>query len=186
MLARAIQRAQCGRLSPSAARHPLQHHARHATSMAAMNAAPRPSGKAEGDISDTFASLSGRKAQPLPDRFRQLKLRLVDGHEDAVVASWKRLLAALRQENDLIARAGPAIIPEVRFSHLREDLDRKRQEIRKRGVAVVRGVIPEDEARAYKFEIEEYARQNPHTRGPAFPYPPLSKPPISSQSLTQS
>ncbi|KAK4148818.1 hypothetical protein C8A00DRAFT_19417 [Chaetomidium leptoderma] len=131
--------------------------------MSAMNSSA--GSKAEGDISDTFASLSGRKAQPLPDRFRELKLRLVNGHEDAVIASWKRLLTTLRTENDLIARTGPAIIPEVRFSHLQDDLDTLKPEIKKRGVAVIRGVIPEDEARAYKFEIEEYARQNPQTKG---------------------
>ncbi|AEO59794.1 hypothetical protein MYCTH_2308330 [Thermothelomyces thermophilus ATCC 42464] len=129
--------------------------------MAAMNNL----GKAEGDISDTFTSLSGKKTPPLPDRFRELKLRLVSGHEDAVIASWKRLLAALQNENELIARTGPAIIPEVRFSHLQDDLEALKPEIKKRGVAVIRGVIPEDEARSYKFEIEEYVRQNPHTRG---------------------
>ncbi|AEO68213.1 uncharacterized protein THITE_2052208 [Thermothielavioides terrestris NRRL 8126] len=132
--------------------------------MASTNGSSPP-GKAVGDISDSFASLSGRQAQPLSDRFRELKLRLVAGHEDAVVASWKRLLAALRRENELIARAGPAIIPEVRFSHLHADLRALKPEIHKRGVALIRGVIPEDEARAYKFEIEEYVRQNPHTRG---------------------
>ncbi|KXX77658.1 Uncharacterized protein YbiU [Madurella mycetomatis] len=121
--------------------------------------------KAEGDISDSFASLSGRKAQPLPDRFRELKLRLVNGHEDVIIASWKRLLVTLKKENEVISQAGSAIIPEVRFSHLQDDIDGNKQEIKKRGVAVVRGVIPEDEARAYKFEIEEYVRQNPQTRG---------------------
>lgn len=139
--------------------------------MASMNSSPS---KAEGDISDTFASLSGREAQPLPDRFRELKLRLVKGHEDAVIASWQRLLRTLRTENELIARAGPAIIPEVRFSHLHTDLAALKPEIQKRGVAVIRGVIPEDEARAYKFEIEEYARQNPQTRG-QLPHPPSHK-----------
>lgn len=137
--------------------------------MAAMNSSS--TGKAVGDISDTFASLSGRTAQPLPDRFRELKLRLVAGHEDAVVASWKRLLTVLRKENELIAQAGPAIIPEVRFSHLQSDLCALKHEIKKRGVAVIRGVIPEDEARAYKFEIEEYARQNPQTRGQSWSFP---------------
>jgi len=135
--------------------------------MAAMNSP----GKAEGDISDTFASLSGKQAPPLPDRFRELKLRLVDGHEEAVIASWKRLLAILKQENELIARTGPAIIPEVRFSHLHDDLRSLKPEIKKRGVAVIRGVIPEEEARSYKFEIEEYVRQNPHTRGMPFLFP---------------
>ncbi|KAK3348793.1 hypothetical protein B0T25DRAFT_458798 [Lasiosphaeria hispida] len=130
--------------------------------MAAMNPA---GGKRTGDISDSFASLSGKKPQPLPDRFRQLKLELVRAHEDAVVASWKRLLATLRQENGDIALKGSSIVPTLRFNSLGEDLDQKKHEIKKRGVAVIRGVIPEDEARAYKFEIEEYVRRNPQTRG---------------------
>lgn len=129
--------------------------------MSAMNSA----GKAEGDISNTFASLSGRKVQPLPNRFRELKLRLVHGHEDAVIASWKRLLKTLQAENDLIALTGPAIIPEVRFDNLHDDLATLKPEIKKRGVTIIRGVIPEDEAHSYKFSIEEYVRQNPKTRG---------------------
>ncbi|KAL2151172.1 hypothetical protein VTH82DRAFT_6270 [Thermothelomyces myriococcoides] len=141
--------------------NPSRSHFRHATSMASMS----NMGKPEGDISDIFASLSGKKRLPLPDRFRVLKRRLVSGHEDAVIASWKRLLAALQRENELIARSGTAIVPEVRFSHLEDDIEASRASIKKRGVVVIRGVIPEDEARAYKFEIEEYIRRNPHTRG---------------------
>ncbi|KAK3939214.1 DUF1479-domain-containing protein [Diplogelasinospora grovesii] len=131
--------------------------------MAAVNAQTKK--KREGDISDSFASMSGKAAEPLPDRFRELKLQLVAGHEDKVIASWKRLLGVLRTENDIISRKGPAIIPQLDFSSLEEDLSRHKAEIKKRGAAVVRGVIPEDEARAYKFEIEEYVRRNPHTRG---------------------
>lgn len=123
--------------------------------------------KREGDISDTFASLLGKEAEPLPDRFRELKLQLVRGHEEAVVASWRRLLPILRRENDIVARRGPAVIPEVQFSpNLHRDLRGPvGDEIRKRGAAVIRGVVPEDEARAYKFEIEGYVRRNPQTRG---------------------
>jgi len=136
---------------------------RNVTSLASMNS--NPSTKEEGDISSIFASLSGKETPPLPDRFRELKLRLVKGHENAVIASWKRVLAVLQKETEVIAQAGPSIIPEVRFSHLWEDLAAKKQAIRKRGAAVVRGVIREDEARAYKYEIEEYIRRNPHTKG---------------------
>jgi len=130
---------------------------------------PKPhavNNKREGDISDAFASMSGKEVEPLPDRFRQLKLELVKGNEDSVVAGWKRLLAVLQRENDLVASRGPSIIPQIPFSNrLEEDLMARKDEIKKRGVAVIKGVIPEDEARAYKFEIEEYVRQNPHTKG---------------------
>lgn len=140
-------------------------------SMASMNAVNT---KREGDISDSFASLSGKEAVPLPDRFRELKLSLSAGNEDNIVAGWKRLLKVLKQENDIIVTKGPSIIPSVRFSHLDEDLSATRDEIKKRGAAVIRGVIPEQEARAYKFEIEEYVKKNPQTKG-EYPYFPSSQ-----------
>lgn len=134
--------------------------------MAAMAAmADAPQDKREGDISDSFASLAGVKDEPLPDHFRQLKLSLVEGREEKIQASWNRLLEELRAENEVVAKQGSRIIPEVRFEHLDEDLDRTRHEIKKRGAVVVRGVIPEDEARGYKFELEEYIRKNPQTKG---------------------
>lgn len=121
--------------------------------------------KREGDISDSFASLAGIKDEPLPDRFRQLKLALVQGREQKVIASWNRLLQQLRAENDIIADLGPKVIPEVRFDDLDRDISGAKDEIKKRGAAVIRGVIPEDEARGYKYELEEYIRKNPQTKG---------------------
>ncbi|KAL8404778.1 hypothetical protein RB594_009592 [Gaeumannomyces avenae] len=129
--------------------------------MAAAASAP----KREGDISDAFASLSGQKEEPLPDRYRLLKLSLVAGREREIQDSWDRLLVALRAETEVIASGGSRVIPEVQFSRLGSDLPRLRGEIQRRGAAVVRGVIPKAEARAYKNEIEEYIRKNPTTRG---------------------
>ncbi|KAI0529967.1 hypothetical protein GGR58DRAFT_518839 [Xylaria digitata] len=127
----------------------------------------QPQAKREGNISDSFVSLSGGNRPPLPERFLDLKRSLVAGHEDRVVASWQRLLAQLKRENSVLARDGSKVIPSLEFSNLEKDLTRFHSEIKKRGVAVIRGVIPENEARAYKNDIEEYVRQNPSTR--AFP-----------------
>lgn len=127
-------------------------------------AAERPT-KKEGDISSVFVSLSGVKPEPLPERFHKLKQSLIAGHEDAVIASWERLLAALRRENAIVAAKGPAVLPEVSFRHLREDLRRQRDEIHRRGAVVIRGVVDEAEARAYKAEVEAYVAKNPQTKG---------------------
>lgn len=121
--------------------------------------------KREGDISDAFVSLSGAKRDPLPDRFRELKCALVRGREKQIVDSWKRLLRSLREENELIARKGSAIIPQVEFSNLDSGIASLKGEILKRGAVVVRGVVPEAEARAYKDEVEDYVKTNPWTRG---------------------
>lgn len=133
--------------------------------MATAAAAAQTSSKKEGDISDAFVSLSGVERPPLPDRFRQLKCDLVRGREGAIKQSWAKLLRQLRKENDIIAARGPAVIPQVEFNDLEAGIEGLKGEIQKRGAVVVKGVIPEAEARAYKEEIEEYVKKNPSTRG---------------------
>ncbi|KAF4429683.1 DUF1479 domain [Fusarium acutatum] len=123
--------------------------------------------KKEGDISDAFTSLSGAQREPLPDRYRQLKLSLLQGREDKIVRSWKKLLSELKRENEIVANKGPGVIPQIEFKDLERRNDTLREEVKKRGVVVVKGVIPEGEARAYKAEVEEYVARNPSTR--AFP-----------------
>lgn len=121
--------------------------------------------KPEGNISDSFASLSGGGRPPLPERFLDLKKSLVAGHENRVIASWGRLLAQLQKENRISAEEGSKAIPALEFATLEDDLTRLRSDVKKRGVALIRGVIPEKDARSFKSEIEEYVRQNPSTRG---------------------
>lgn len=145
---------------------PVLHQTR-SVMMAAAQTHTEVNVKREGDISDSFVSLSGTERPPLPQRFLDLKKTLVAGHEDQVTDSWKRLLERLRVESDAIAKVGPKIIPDIDFDNLDSDLVRFGAELKKRGVAVIRNVVPEKEARAYKDEIEEYARQNPSTRGMA-------------------
>ena len=124
--------------------------------------------KREGDISDAFFSLSHTGPRPpLPDRFRELKQSLIAGHEDRVIKSWGQLLDDIQQESALVEKLGPAIVPSIEFAHLDRDMANLRAEIQKRGVAVIRGVVPEDEARGYKFQLEDYVKQNPSTK--AFP-----------------
>ncbi|CCT71697.1 related to DUF1479 domain protein [Fusarium fujikuroi IMI 58289] len=123
--------------------------------------------KKEGDISDAFTSMSGVKREPLADRYRQLKLTLLQGREDKIVQSWNKLLRELRRENEIVAKKGPGVVPQIEFKDLERSSDALREEVKKRGVVVVRGVVPEGEARAYKAEVEEYVARNPSTR--AFP-----------------
>ncbi|KAI1363669.1 DUF1479 domain protein [Xylaria arbuscula] len=127
----------------------------------------QPEAKREGNIADSFVSLSGGAQPPLPERFLELKKSLVAGREDRVIESWNRLLARLKHENSILAKDRSKVIPSLEFSNFDEDLERLGSEIKKRGVAVVRGVIPEKEARSFKNEIEEYVKQNPWTK--AFP-----------------
>lgn len=128
-------------------------------------AATQKSLKKEGDISDAFVSLSGAKRDPLPDRFRQLKCDLVRGREKQITESWNRLLRDLRRENEIIAQKGSNVVPQIEFANLESGVRGLEDEIKKRGAVVVRGVVPEAEARAYKEEVENYVKKNPWTRG---------------------
>ena len=65
--------------------------------------------KDAGDISSVFPSLSGKVSEPLPARFSDLKKRLIQGNEDAVQASWLRLLESLREEIEEIKRSNNAV-----------------------------------------------------------------------------
>lgn len=121
--------------------------------------------KKEGDISDAFTSLSGAQREPLPDRFRLRKLDLVRGREQQIEKSWKALLRELRRENDVVANKGPSVIPQIEYDNFERSAEGLKEEIRKRGVVVVKGVVPEDEARAWKGEVEDYVYKNPSTRG---------------------
>ncbi|GLA53892.1 hypothetical protein AnigIFM63604_011196 [Aspergillus niger] len=129
--------------------------------LATTSQAPRK----EGDISSVFVSLSGAKEKALPPRFADQKKRLIAGREEAVKKSWDRLLHRLREEVRTIERMGSDVVPTIDFKDIKTASKDFRRELRKRGVAVVRGVIPEAEARRYKEEIEEYVRANPQTRG---------------------
>jgi Gig2-like len=119
----------------------------------------------EGDISSVFVSLSGVTPEPLPQRFAEIKRQLIQGNENAVTASWKRLLEQLAVENEVVKQRGPSIIPQIQFKNLQNPSQDFITDIKKRGVAVIRGVVPEDEARGYKNEVEEYVKLNPWTKG---------------------
>src|SRR5450756_1785477 len=142
----------------------------------ATSAQPQPQTKSsyyapkkEGDISSVFASLSGGEAVPLPHRFAELKSSLIQGHEASLTSSWSRLLSSLRSEIDLISTAGSSIIPNIPFSEIKNHsrvLPFSRG-ILKRGTALIRNVVPEEEALGWKEEIKEYIARNPGTK--AFP-----------------
>lgn len=121
--------------------------------------------KRAGDISDAFVSLSGQKFTPLAPEYADLKGRLIHGHEDAVRESWERLLRDLREEIPHIIQTGSKVIPEIDFKDIDNAPEAFSKELRKRGVAVVRDVVPEQEALRWKEDLREYIRENPQTKG---------------------
>ena len=133
------------------------------------NMGSKPQSKKEGDISSVFVSLSGQAPEPLPQRLAGIKRDLASGHEEKLTASWRRLLEEIEQEVKVISERGPAIIPSIipsiNFADLDSNLPGFHKDLKRRGVAVIRGVVPKDEARAYKEETERYVKANPSTKG---------------------
>lgn len=123
--------------------------------------------KREGDISDAFASLSGRQFQALEPRFSKVKKTLIIHNPDALQHSFDRLLRALRDEIPLIASRGPSIVPQIDFSELDSPPADFTAEHKKCGVAIVRNILPDREAEQLKADLKSYIAANPSTK--AFP-----------------
>lgn len=141
--------------------------------------------KDAGDISSVFPSLSGKQPEPLPARFSDLKKRLIKGNEDAVKASWHRLLVSLNEEieqikqhNSSVSRFDPCSVPSSSFQVIPSIAYRDIQagkvsedqlnSVRHRGLAVVRNVMPQQQALDLKAQAREYIDLNrPKVR--AFP-----------------
>ena len=131
----------------------------------ARTVATQADSRRAGDISDAFASLSGQQFAPLSAEYADLKARLIKGNEEAIRQSWERLLNDLREEIPLIAEKGSKIIPEIDFKDIDNAPEDFSSELKKRGVAVVRGVVSEQEALDWKESLREYIKANPQTKG---------------------
>ncbi|EXJ86542.1 hypothetical protein A1O3_03495 [Capronia epimyces CBS 606.96] len=118
--------------------------------------------KEAGDISSVFPSLSGKKPDPLPPRYSNLKRSLIRNNEDAVTASWHRLLRSLKNEIEEIRLTGWQVIPSIEYKDVvagtvsGPTLDA----LRHRGTAVIRNVLPPQEALNLKQQAKEYISAN--------------------------
>ncbi|EEY19425.1 conserved hypothetical protein [Verticillium alfalfae VaMs.102] len=155
---------RCSRLQPASIRLGLSQSQRRFAGAEATASARK-----EGDISSVFRSLSGADDEALPTRFADVKRALLSRSpsRNALHASWNRLLERLRVETEEIKANRNTIVPEIPFSDLANPSPSFNEAFRKRGVAVVRQVVPEDEARSYKTEVQKYIAANPSTK--AFP-----------------
>ncbi|XRM38417.1 hypothetical protein ABZX51_001836 [Aspergillus tubingensis] len=127
--------------------------------------------KAAGDISSVFPSLRpDYKPEPLPPRFRDLKLKYFEKNEKALKESWERLLPSLEEEVHKIKTKGSDIIPSVQYSDVVNGTvpDHLLAEIRHRGSVVIRNVVPREKALDWKERIKDYAAAN-QERVKAFP-----------------
>ncbi|RYC55791.1 hypothetical protein CHU98_g10418, partial [Xylaria longipes] len=106
----------------------------------------------------------------LSSRFAKLKRNMIACREKDVAESFYRLLRALRKEADDIATRGSDVIPTIDYFdiHDSEKASAFRKALRKRGVAVIKRVVPFTVAQTWKEETLDYIADNPQARG----YPP--------------
>ncbi|KAF9817058.1 hypothetical protein IEO21_03640 [Rhodonia placenta] len=108
---------------------------------------------------DVFTSFSGEPVV-LPDRFAALKRHICTDPE-RMMHSWQGLLRELEGAVEEVAEKGAELIPQVSYSDVKHGLtDAQVMDIKKRGVVIVKGGIPEEEALGWKESIKEYIGAN--------------------------
>ncbi|TPX12738.1 uncharacterized protein E0L32_000915 [Thyridium curvatum] len=123
-------------------------------------------------------SFYGAQPVPLPARFASIKRKLIAGHEDAIEASWARLLAALRDEIDTVVARGAAaddgLFPSIGFADIGDParVAAFQKSLQRWGVGVVRGVVPDAEAAAWVAETRAYLEVHQHDVRPPPPQDP--------------
>ncbi|KAG8997760.1 hypothetical protein FRB94_007482 [Tulasnella sp. JGI-2019a] len=132
---------------------------------------PVRKGKQEGDISSVFASLSGAAHVELPPRFAELKRTIVGPSAEAqhrLRESFADLLQAIKVGVEEIQLKGADTIPEVAFAELIQNNGSEgpwKDEAKRRGAVVVRDVVDDKEALAWKEEVKAYVKANPQVKG---------------------
>eukprot|EP00500_Bicosoecida_sp_ms1_P004901 CAMPEP_0203814268 /NCGR_PEP_ID=MMETSP0115-20131106/5183_1 /ASSEMBLY_ACC=CAM_ASM_000227 /TAXON_ID=33651 /ORGANISM="Bicosoecid sp, Strain ms1" /LENGTH=512 /DNA_ID=CAMNT_0050723143 /DNA_START=61 /DNA_END=1597 /DNA_ORIENTATION=+ len=128
--------------------------------------------KEGGTIADLFVNL-GKEVDPMEPRFAELKelLRSQYGLTPSVRDdAWRRLEAAMaRTSSRLAALDSPSdIVPIVEFDDVAAAggfTEEQADAIREVGSVVVRGVVPAEQALAWKADVRRYYAAHPGIRG---------------------
>ncbi|ODM95117.1 hypothetical protein Ocin01_11564 [Orchesella cincta] len=121
------------------------------------------SSKKPGSILSAFKS---DKDEELPEKYLSLKQELLNTNnlKDKLANSWTRLVKEIENETKEIKRLGPNVIPQVEFSDISKNggtfPQNIAEEVRKRGMVVIRNVVPQDEALEYKEKVKEYIQNH--------------------------
>ncbi|KAF4976962.1 hypothetical protein FZEAL_6432 [Fusarium zealandicum] len=118
----------------------------------------------QGPSSSMFAQTT--EPIPLPLRFARIKQCLIAGKEAEIKASWTRLLVKLKSDIETVADAGPDIFPSIAFEDLKNPsaADDFSAQLKERGVAVIRSVIPRNVAAQWKADTDAYLQEDPRSQ----------------------
>lgn len=119
-------------------------------------------------------SFYGAEPIPLPNRFANIKRRLIQGREQAIEASWRRLLAALRDEIAHIQSRGNDLIPIIDFADIDDaaSVTSFERDLKRYGVAVIRGVVSQTQTENWIQQTRDYITRNRDHIKPTIPQDP--------------
>jgi hypothetical protein len=125
---------------------------------------PVPSATATTTNMIPSASMADSEPIPLSSRFAKLKRNMIACRERDVAESFYRLLRELRREADEVAAAGMDAVPTIDYFDIHDAAKAAafRKALRRRGVAVIKRVIPPAVAQAWKEETLDYMADNPN------------------------
>ncbi|KAJ6468308.1 hypothetical protein C8R45DRAFT_1018246 [Mycena sanguinolenta] len=104
----------------------------------------------------------------LPPRFTELKRAIASSSpnfEQDLTKAWKEVLGQLNEVTQTIAKEGTAYIPQVSFADLDKLSETQIAEIKRKGTVVIKDVVDDDQARAWKTSLEEFVKANPQSHG---------------------
>ncbi|KZT73700.1 DUF1479-domain-containing protein [Daedalea quercina L-15889] len=112
--------------------------------------------------------MSQSELGPCPPRFVEIKQEIAASIPDfqaRVTKAWTELLAELDVVTADIAKQGTEYVPQVDFAELSTLSPDKVEEIRRKGSVVIRNVVDDSEAAAWKDWLKEYVSTNPSIEG---------------------
>ncbi|KAF8135860.1 hypothetical protein K438DRAFT_1882426 [Mycena galopus ATCC 62051] len=107
-------------------------------------------------------------ATQLPPRFTEIKRAIASGSpnfEQDLIKAWKEVLDQLHEVTQTIAKEGTAYIPQVSFADLDKLSETQIVEIKRKGTVVIKDVVDDAQARAWKTSLEEFVKANPQSDG---------------------
>ncbi|THH30269.1 hypothetical protein EUX98_g3936 [Antrodiella citrinella] len=101
---------------------------------------------------------------PCPPRFVEIKKEIASLYPDfqeRITAAWNDLLIELDKGTAEIARLGSDIVPQVEFAQLGKLSTEEVAAIRRKGCVVIRNVVDDAEAAAWKQDLVDFVKANP-------------------------
>ncbi|KAK7032721.1 DUF1479-domain-containing protein [Favolaschia claudopus] len=107
-------------------------------------------------------------AAELPPRFADIKRSIAAANpnfEQDLTKAWNEVLTELDKVTKTIASAGPSYIPQVAFADLNTLTEGQIADIKRKGSVVIKDVVDDEQARAWKASLDEFVEANPQSDG---------------------